>query len=694
MKKRNKMLAAFLSAALMMTPVTFAYAGAAPDGQSSAQTMYGTAFDTWKAEQWINGGLSQDWTQVSMTPGADESSMNFAWYSKTGEPTSLKYGLKSDLSDAKDVTVKAVETSQTDKNGVSYTSNKVQLTELLPETTYYYQVEGKAIKSFKTGDSEQFTFAFVGDPQIGSSNPLKGADTEEFYNAQSDAVANDSYNWGKTLERIQNSGSDFVVSAGDQIQTTKKKSPNKDKTTSEIEYAGYLSPAALTSLPVATTVGNHDADNENYQYHFNVPNLSNLGDNGIVGGDYYFTYGDVLFMMLNTQGTDNAEHIEFIENTVSKNADCKWKVVTLHQDIYGSAEHSNEPEIVNLRYALAPAFKANGVDVVLSGHDHAYSRTKFINSDTEVKTTTYSDDAFDEMLEKDIDYNGTETLFTAPGNISDETTDDDEKTYLNYLKSIMDVNNITDDSTTYAVNPSGILYLTAGSSSGSKHYDLVARQQSYVASRWQEDVPTYSLIDVTETTMTINTYRADNGSKIDDTVTIVKTADTAALNTEIDKINAEIENGTLAEADYTSESWTAFQTALENAKKVNEDVTAIQAEKDSALENLIAARNGLAKKPVETSKEDNKDTNATTNQNGNGSGNGQTADQNKSGNTQPVIQDKNVKTADKAANTSTSKVKTADENDAVLYAIICALGIGAVGTAFYYRRKYEKESIS
>ena len=68
-----------------------------------------------------------------------------------------------------------------------------------------------------------------------------------------------------------------------------------------------LSPEALTSLPVATTVGNHDADNPNYQYHFNVPNLSYLGDNDVVGGDYYFTYGDVLFMMLNTQDTNSAE---------------------------------------------------------------------------------------------------------------------------------------------------------------------------------------------------------------------------------------------------------------------------------------------------------------------------------------------------------------------------------------------------
>lgn len=59
--------------------------------------------------------------------------------------------------------------------------------------------------------------------------------------------------------------------------------------------------------------------------------------------------------------------------------------------------------------------------------------------------------------------------------------------------------------------------MTAGSSSGSKYYDLVPRQQTYIAHRWQEDVPTYSVVDVTENSLTINTYRTDNDEKIDET---------------------------------------------------------------------------------------------------------------------------------------------------------------------------------
>lgn len=528
MKKKHAIMAALMASAMVLTPCMDVYAKAAADGNTQAT---GSDYETWKNTIW-DAGSKDDWTKVSLTPGADETSINLAWYSDG--TSSLIYGKNADLSDAINVSIDSITTTQTDKTGITYISNKATISGLSANTTYYYQVAGKDIKSFTTGDSSNFTFAFVGDPQIGSSNPLKGADTEEFYNAQSDAVSSDSYNWTHTLELIKEAGSDFVVSAGDQIQTTKKKSPGKSSTVSEIEYAGYLSPETLTSLPVATTVGNHDADNANYTYHFNVPNQSSLGDNGKVGGDYYFIYGNVLFMMLNTQDTNSAEHIEFIKNTVESNQNVKWKVVTLHQDIYGSAEHSNEPEIVNLRYALTPVFEECGVDVVLTGHDHAYSRSKFLSGDQAVANVTYTDDEFDAMLDIDIDYSGEGTLFTSPANISDDTTDASERAYLDYLASIMDENRITGDDTEYTINPKGILYLTASSSSGSKYYDLVARKQSYIANRWQEDVPTYSLINVNGDSLTINTYRTDNNSLIDNTVTIIKTDS----NTDDDKNTA------------------------------------------------------------------------------------------------------------------------------------------------------------
>ena len=544
-------------------------------------------------------------------------------------------------------------------------------------------MDDKEIKSFKTGNTGKFRFAFVGDPQIGSSNELKGSDTEAFYNAQSNAVANDSYNWSQTLKKIQSAGTDFIVSAGDQIQTTKKKAPRKSSTTSEIEYAGYLSPDTLASLPVATTVGNHDADNANYQYHFNVPNLSNLGDNGKVGGDYYFTYGDVLFMMLNTQDTNSAEHIQFIQNTVAKNANCKWKIVTLHQDIYGSAEHSNEPEIVNLRYALTPTFEKYGVDAVLTGHDHAYSRSKFLSGNQTEKTFTYTDDEFDVMLDKDIDYTGEGTLTVAPGNIKADTTDESEKAYLSYLTSVMDADRITETGE-YVVDPKGILYLTASSSSGSKYYDLVSRQQSYIANRWQEDVPTYSLIDVTETTMTINTYRTDNDSAIDNTVTIVKSADKSAVDAKLAEINKELTDNTLVEKDYTAGSWKALKDAMDAANSISPETE--QAQINKVLEKLTTARNGLVKVTTQEPPKSSEQSTEKTSESEKASE--QTTE--KTSESEKASEKDAKKTSEKSNNKSASKVKTGDESQAMLWTIVCVIGLGAAGTAVVFAGKERK----
>lgn len=527
----KKAAAAAMTAMILATSVTVLQAAAPPDGHTNAQNTveaYGGAYSNWMTK-W-NSTISKDREQISLSPGSDNSSLNFAWYTKKASGIQkLKIAENKRLTNAKVYEAKQTE-AVTDKDDTTYVSNKVTATDLKADTTYYYsyQKDGQwtAPEKYTTDNGSKFSFIFVGDPQIGSSNELKGAATEEFYNAQSAAVANDAFNWNTTLnqamEKTGNKAS-FVLSSGDQIQSTKKKSPNKAAWGSEIEYSGYLSPDVLKNLPVATTVGNHDADNANYTYHFNTANASELGSNGKVGGDYWFKHNNALFIMLNTQDTNVEEHKQFIEQTVAANKDCKWRIVTLHQDIYGSAEHSNEPEITNLRYQLAPIFEENKVDIVLTGHDHAYSRTQILKGGH--KTTEYTDDDFDPMLDKDKDAGeNPDTVYTAKENIKADTTDPSEKAYLNYLNEVMDkdaIQQVTKKGTT-VFNPTGILYMTAGSSSGSKYYDLVPRQQSYIANRWQQDVPTYSVIDITDTTFTINTYRTDTEEKIDETFSIAK----------------------------------------------------------------------------------------------------------------------------------------------------------------------------
>lgn len=610
----KKAAAGALAATMVCTTAGSIFASAAPDGHTSADSLSKV---TNLSEEWLswqnkwNKSVSKDWTQISLTPGSDATQLNFAWYSKkdtnsTNAPK-LKIGEGRKMKNAVTYTAEQTDVkSEEDNNGNTYFSNKVTAKGLQENVTYYYSYEKEdgtftTPEPYKVNSTDKFSFIYVGDPQIGSSNELKGKDSPEFYQAQSDAVMSDAFNWSTTLNSAMDKtkgNASFVLSAGDQIQTTKKKSngstTERKNANSEVEYSGYLSPEILKSLPVATTVGNHDADNENYTYHFNRPNASELGSNKIVGGDYYFTYGDVLFIMLNTQDTNVTEHKQFIEETVAKNPDSKWRVVSLHQDIYGSAEHSNEPEIVNLRYSLTPYFEQNNIDVVLTGHDHAYSRSKILKGGTATETSaSYTSSEFKTQLNKDMDYSGEGTLYEAPQNIKDDTTDEAEKKYLDYLNSIMDSNAVEDIVTENdtVMNPDGILYMTASSSSGSKYYDLVPRKQSYIANRWQEDVPTYSVINVTGNALTINTYRTDNDEKIDSSFTIVKgDADKAELNKEIDSAKEINKN------DYTSKSYEVFEQALNGAKTVADNKKAPKSEIENALKVLVTAKTSLVEK--------------------------------------------------------------------------------------------------
>lgn len=499
-KRTKKLITLILTTTMLLTASIYSFA-ADNDGWTEASKTTAAANGDWDkwCKEWES--IKNNPTQISLTPGKDESELNFAWYSKENDATPhLRFGKSINLTDSDEINVSHEDAVE------GFISNKATVKNIQSGTNYYYsyEVDGKWLAPIKyetKNSSDGFSFIFVGDPQIGSSseNIATGSSEEQ---GQDKATRNDSFNWNNTIKKAleKQPNASFMLSAGDQIQSRDKKNASKTYDKNEIEYAGYLSPSLLKSLPVATAIGNHDAPSGNYSFHFNNPNASELGST-MAGGDYYYSYGDALFIMLNTNNLNIAEHKKLIEKAISENKDAKWRIVTLHQDIYGSGEHSNEPEIVNLRYSLIPILEDNNVDVVLTGHDHTYSRSFILKGGSKNESKLITEDEFDAYI--------------------DGETPIDSK-YNEYLTSIEDPSAVTNKSIN-VTNPDGILYMTANSGSGSKYYDLVQTQQSYIAARWQEDVPTYSIVDITDNTFTINTYRTDNGEKIDDTFTITKT---------------------------------------------------------------------------------------------------------------------------------------------------------------------------
>ena len=76
MKRRT--LTAFMTAVAMTGVCTAAFAGTDHYNDSSI-TGSQTGWDEWVAN-WEE--TSADYTKVSITPGADETQLNFAWYSE------------------------------------------------------------------------------------------------------------------------------------------------------------------------------------------------------------------------------------------------------------------------------------------------------------------------------------------------------------------------------------------------------------------------------------------------------------------------------------------------------------------------------------------------------------------------------------------------------------------------------------
>ena len=480
----------------------------------SSVTGGSAAWQAWTAN-WDE--IATDYTQVSIAPGEDETELNFAWYSlKTDEEATpvVHFGTSEGKMKTFEGVAGDVDPSLTDN--VQYEFNRVKVTGIRPGTTYYYTVEKNGVETetevFYARDVEETKILYVGDPQIGASKgqPQNGEALKAESGAANTAARNDGFAWNRTLETAfaQTPDINFVISAGDQVNKTGK--PKEE------EYAAYLFPKALKTVPVATTIGNHDSLNADYAYHFYNPNPT---DNGVTeaGGDYYYSYGDGLFIVLNTNNYNVAEHADTIKEAVESDPNAAWRVVTIHQDIYGSGLDHSDTDGMILRTQLTPVFDSYDIDVVLQGHDHTYSRTKMLYGDGKVHS------GYEFRLNEEHAFNITngQSIPLAP-----EDGDEEGAAALAAFQADNNCYTIENTVGNTVVDPKGILYMTANSASGSKYYELIGTQQDYVANRSQNWLPSYSIITMTEDTFQIDTYQIlDNGSteKIDDTFTIVKT---------------------------------------------------------------------------------------------------------------------------------------------------------------------------
>ena len=483
--------------------------------------------------------VATDYTQVSLTPGADETELNFAWYSKdNGQAATPVVHFGTDKNALKTFTGTSADVEGDLTGGEAYDYNYVTVTGLKENATYYYTVEKNGVQSdvetYRTHSFSTVKMLYVGDPQIGASKGQpQGSETlSGDSGAANTAARNDAFGWNRTLEAAvaQDPDVSFIISAGDQV--------NKTGQPKEEEYAGYLSADVLSYLPVATAIGNHDSLNPDYQYHFNNPNATDYGTTA-AGGDYYYSYGNGLFIVLNTNNYNVAEHKQAIAQAVASDPDAAWRIVTIHQDIYGSGLDHSDTDGMILRTQLTPIFDQYDIDVVLQGHDHTYSRSKLLYGDGQ-SHGTYEFQLNDEGTDYDWDnaYN-TQTNTQIP--LYPEDGDTTGETLLSNFQADNHCYTIETTVGSTVTNPNGTLYMTANSASGSKFYELISGQQDYIANRSQNWLPSWSVITMSGDSFAIETYQltADGRTEqIDEVFTIRKTGEGESLTAPLTRAGA------------------------------------------------------------------------------------------------------------------------------------------------------------
>ena len=366
-KSKKRMVALCLTAALSVGSLT---AYAATEYWNDASTVPGyttktvvsqnTDWAQWKAN-WDKVKANHE--QVALVPGSDFSKLNFGWYSKTKvNDAVVRVADNKEMKNAKEF--KGTCQAGTVIGGVQYYTNKVAADGFKPNSTYYYQVQingqWQDVHEYKTGDPHNFSFMYVGDPQIGASKGQVPSDGSEKQSADI-AARNDAFNWNKTMNNAlaQHPEINFLVSPGDQINEPAEDQSAAKIQMQEYQYAGYLSPAALRSLPAATSIGNHDCMTSGYQNHFNVPNPFTEETNSTKAGyGYYYTYGSALFIVINANNYNAADHQALIEKAIKAHPDTKWRIVVMHQDIYGSGKDHSDSDGILLRTQLTPAGNA------------------------------------------------------------------------------------------------------------------------------------------------------------------------------------------------------------------------------------------------------------------------------------------------------------------------------------------------
>ena len=218
------------------------------------------------------------------------------------------------------------------------------------EITYRVMVAGKEVGrgSYRTSptlDQPKFRFAAFGDTRT----------NHQVHRAVVEALAKEDI--------------DFFVHTGDMVERGGK--PEEWTTFFQIERE------LMAKAPIVPAIGNHDLGNRGYyERYFFLDQWSN-------GRSYFvFDWGNLRVILLDVTIVCERRCVQYraVEKALAEGAAAgKLMVMALHKPPYSSGAHGSD---LPLREVLGALARKYGVELVISGHDHNYERTKPIDGTT------------------------------------------------------------------------------------------------------------------------------------------------------------------------------------------------------------------------------------------------------------------------------------------------------------------------
>ena len=289
-------------------------------------------------------------------PDALPTTVTILWWTNVTGDSTVEYGLTPSLG-----SLQTVPQAGSCEVGSAGTCHRVALLGLLPGTRYYYRlltngVQVQATTYFTTlkapTDTGTLFFTVLGDWGQGTTGESQ--------------IAN-----------LQNAADPPVLlTVGDNSY------PNGTQSDLDNNALAYYQ-VPFQRMHFFPALGNHDLNDvggaSNYANSAYAKTLA-LPTNGTQPERYYsFDSGDAHFIMTDSDSCCDGTEYAWLQNDLATTSR-RWKFAFVHHAPYSCANGlASFGSIMAVRNSWGPLFEQYGVDIVFTGHDHIYERSRYVD---------------------------------------------------------------------------------------------------------------------------------------------------------------------------------------------------------------------------------------------------------------------------------------------------------------------------